>query len=223
MVRLLMEQRLPPGSHRSTSVLRDHGVAAQNFDAYGALGAFSRDLLAEDPEVRLEAAEALGWLVDSRATSPLLRALLDAEWDVRLTAVQGLVLLCPLPDWAFEQLTGKVDDPEAVVREAVMTAVASNECVDALPLLARGIVDRNRTVALAAANGLKHLGRLGITSADVASSVAQKLTEESDPHVGYALYWALGWQGGKKSEPDRLAWRYSPAGDLAWRVIPDAP
>lgn len=219
----MIDRRLPPGSHRSQSPLTDHGSELPGCDSPIALGAFSRDLLDEDPEVRLQAATALAWMLDARAISPLVRALRDVEWDVRLAAAEGLLALSPVPDWAFELVAQRADDPEAAVRAAVMTVIAYCERVDSLPSLIAGASDPDREVATAAAHGLQHLGRLGITSRDAAETLVRRLARESDPHVAYALFWALGWQGGKRFELQRSEWRYSRLGRLAWQVVAGAP
>jgi hypothetical protein len=187
-IRLLVDHRLPPGEHRSPAVLADHGIDAHEFDPDVALGAFSRQLNCDQPSERLEAVHALVWMSDRRAISPLLRALMDLEWDVRLLAARGLLELSPAPPWAVDPLDRAAVDPESAVRTTATEALGLSQCFEAIGPLTRGLYDFSREVRLAAARGLLSLSALGVTSLQSAAVLATRLRDESDPFVAFAMY-----------------------------------
>lgn len=191
-IRLLVEARLPPGSHGSSSLLGDYGIDPETFDATTALGAFSRQLNRKEAAERFEAAVMLAWMLDRRAVSPLLRALLDPDWDVRLVAAGGLVELSPVPIWAVEPLGRAASDADSAVRVSAMEGLGCSECPDALEPLLIGLGDGSRNVRLAAAEGLERLSELTITSPAVRAVLESRMRDEQDPFVGSRMASALG-------------------------------
>jgi HEAT repeat protein len=190
-IRILMGYRSTPGSHRSWALLADHGIDPHEFDPDVALGAFSRQLNRATPDERLEAVRALVWMFERRAISPLLRALMDPNWDVRLLAAGGLLELSPVPPWAIDPLDRAAVDAESAVRAMATDVLGRSQCLEALGPLTRGLYDFSRQVRLAAAQGLRSLGALGITSFQSAALLASRLRDESDPFVSCRLYQAL--------------------------------
>lgn len=59
-------------------------IRVQHDDVELAVGSFSRRISGGRVDERLIAVNALAWLRDRRVVSPLIRALGDPEWDVRL-------------------------------------------------------------------------------------------------------------------------------------------
>jgi hypothetical protein len=88
----------------------DRRINADEVDVDVALGAFSRAVSRGDPDERL-ALEALAWMRDRRAISPLLRGLRDPLWHLRHAAAQGLAQFRPLPDWSLQPMCAAIGDP----------------------------------------------------------------------------------------------------------------
>ena len=108
----------PPGCLQ----FADRRINADGVDAQVALGAFSRAISRGDPDERL-ALEALAWMRDRRAISPLLRGLRDPLWHLRHAAAQGLAQFRPLPDWSLQPMCAAIGDPEPAVRAEAARAL----------------------------------------------------------------------------------------------------
>ena len=176
----------------------------ETFDADLALGEFSRLVSRGDVQERLLAVQALGWLDDRRVISPLIRALRDREWDVRLLAAEALSGLAPLPDWSLAPVAGLLEDREAAVRAAAARAVSCVPEFDASPPLARALGQPSRSVRLAAAWGLEALGSDGILEPVARVALARVLDHEHDPYVVDAAYWALAWHASENERRERF-------------------
>ena len=81
-----------------------------------ALGAFSRDVTTGSLEERVAAVEALGWMLDPRAASPLVRALSDSTPEVRRGAARAFSSFLPGPEWTVDALLDTLNDTDAGVR-----------------------------------------------------------------------------------------------------------
>lgn len=182
-----------------------------------ALGAFSRAIHRGNDDQRVIAVEALVWLGDRRAISPLVRGLRDPLWQVRHAAADGLARLHPLPDWSLEPLCNRADDPEPAVRAEAARALGSLESLQSLPPRVSALDDHSRCVRLAATWALEKLGRAAIFDAAPAKRLERLLDCEGDPYIAYAAYWALGAQGG--SIGCRAAFRWSDWGQTVWKVV----
>jgi HEAT repeat protein len=182
-----------------------------------ALGAFSRAIHSGDDDERSTAVEALIWLGDRRAMSPLIRGLRDELWHVRHAAAEGLSALRPLPAWCLEPLARRIDDPEPAVRAAGARALGGVLDLGALPPLVAALDDRHRCVRLEAARALEQLGGAAIFDAEAARRLEQLLVREHDPYVAFAAYWALGAQGGAIGS--RAGFRWSSWGQTVWQIV----
>lgn len=122
-VRLAMRWYAPaPGSVADDAVPGDMRAAA---DVDLALSGFSRDISRGTLEERVAAADALGWMLDRRAVSPLLRALGDHEPAVRRAAARSISSFLGAPDWAIDPLIAVLHDADAAVRGDVATALVA--------------------------------------------------------------------------------------------------
>jgi HEAT repeat protein len=194
-------------------------IDADDLDLDLALGAFSRAVSREDLDERLTAVEALVWLSDRRAISPLLRGLEDAMWHVRHAAAHGLKWFRPLPGWALEPIAAAMVDPEPAVRVQAASAWGRLTHAGSITPLVTAVEDYFRCVRLAAASALEELGRAAITDPTAANGLSDLLEQEGDPYVAYAAYWALGWQGGSAAEARRAAFRWSDCGQAVWSAV----
>jgi HEAT repeats/PBS lyase HEAT-like repeat len=212
VVILLMREN-PPGCLQ----FADRRINADEFDADVALGAFSRAVSRGDPDERFVAVEALAWMRDPRAISPLIRGLRDPLWHLRHAAAQGLAQFRPLPDWALQPLCTAIGDPEPAVRAEAAGALGSLDSLGSLRPLVCALDDRFRCVRLAAAWALDDLGDAGIFHARAADRLERLLDGEDDPYIAYAAYWALGAQRG--SNAPRAAFRWSDWGQTVWQAV----
>jgi HEAT repeat protein len=212
--RVLLMRENPPGCMHFTDPRR---WQSDEFDADLALGAFSRMVSRGHPEERFVALEALTWMRDRRAISPLIRGLCDPLWDVRHAAAHGLAQLCPLPDWALAPLCTAIGDIEPAVRAEAARALGSLESIRSLRPLVLSLDDRFRCVRLAAAWALEDLGRAGAFHPRAADKLERVLDTEDDPYVAYAAYWALGAQRGSNAR--RAAFRWSARGQIVWEAV----
>jgi HEAT repeat protein len=105
--------------------MREHAPGTLQFDEadrWGdvcvddALAAFSRDITTGSLEERVAAVEALGWMLDPRAASPLVRALSDSTPEVRRAAARGFSSFLPGPEWTVDPLLAALNDTDAGVR-----------------------------------------------------------------------------------------------------------
>jgi HEAT repeat protein len=214
MTELLMREDL---RGREFVPVRDGGVALAGDSLDLALGAFSRGVSHDDPEERLWATRALVWLQDRRVISPLIRALADDEWDVRLTAISGLADIDPLPDWALEPLAGALGDPDTAIRGLAARALSRISSFIAAQALLPALGDRARTVALEAVWGLEKLGGAGYPELGALGPLTVALFQREDPVLAYAAFWALGWLPG--GGPARTEFRLSGWGDEVWKIV----
>jgi HEAT repeat protein len=113
----LQMRELPPGCLRSA---QDDPGRWGEIDPETVLGAFSRQVSRGTDAERFAAVEALGWLMDQRAVSPLLRALHDGLVSVRRSAAQAL-LLYRVPAWAIESVQARLTDADPATRRAAVT------------------------------------------------------------------------------------------------------
>lgn len=81
-----------------------------------ALGGFSRDVTTGSLEERVAAVEALGWMLDPRAASPLIRGLADSTPEVRRAAARAFSSFLPGPEWTVDPLLDVLTDTDAIVR-----------------------------------------------------------------------------------------------------------
>lgn len=191
-------------------------VNYETFDVDLALGEFSRLVSRGDVEERLLAIQDLAWLNDRRVVSPLIRALRDQEWDVRLLAADALSGLAPLPDWSLAPVARLLEDHEAAVRAAGARAVSCVPELDASPPLAHALGEPSRSVRLAAAWGLEALGSGGILEPVARVALAEVLEHETDPYVVHAAYWALRWHAQESEQRERF--RISSWGKTVWSL-----
>jgi HEAT repeat protein len=194
-------------------------IDADELDLDLALGAFSQAVSRGDLDERLTAVEALVWLSDRRAISPLLRGLEDAMWYVRHAAAHGLTSFRPLPGWALEPIAAAMVDAEPAVRAQAASALGRLRHAGSITPLVTAVEDHFSCVRLAAAWALEELGRAAITDPTAADSLSDLLEREDDQYVAYAAYWALGWQGGSAAEAQRAAFRWSDRGQAVWSAV----
>lgn len=193
------------------------GVRLTDEDRDLALGAFSREVSCGDAEERLQATRALVWMQDRRAISPLIRALADDEWDVRLTAVSGLADFTPLPGWALEPLGSALGDRDSAVRGMAARALAHIPSFAASELLIPALSDDSRTVVLEAVWGLERLGGAGFPEPRALEPLTDALLQHEDPTLAYAAFWALGWLS--DGESARTEFRLSGWGQHVWDCV----
>ena len=185
-----------------------------------AIGELSREVSRGDPAERCSAVDALVWLGDRRAVSPLIRGLGDPEWAVRLSAADGLSRFSPLPEWVLGPLREALSDPEPGVRSAVARSLASLPSAEAARALAPVLGDRFRCVRLAAAWALEELGSQGFPDAEASGELGRLLEREDDAWVAYAAYWALGWHPDAPGSGERRsAFRWSEWGATVWALV----
>jgi len=185
-----------------------------------AVSVFSRATHSGSDDERSTAVEALIWLGDRRAVSPLIRGLRDELWPVRHAAAEGLWALRPLPAWCLEPLARRIADPEPAVRAAGARTLGGVLDLGALAPLTAALDDGHRCVRLEAARALEQLGAAAIFGADAARALEALLDCEQDPYVAFATYWALGAQGGAIGS--RAAFRWSEWGHTVWRIVTGA-
>lgn len=213
---ILLMRENPPGH---LSFEDERRLDPELLDVGVAIGAFSRAISRGEPDERRVAAEALAWVSDRRAISPLIRGLRDPMWDVRHAAAAGLASFRPLPNWALPALGQAIADPEPAVRAEAASALGRIRAHESIPPLVSAIDDRFRSVRLAAVWALEDLGRAAISSLSAVTRLAHLLEQEEDPYVAYGAYWALGWQGGSATNAQRAAFRASDRGRTVWNAV----
>jgi HEAT repeat protein len=210
----LLQRTQPPGALGGLA----GRVSLSEEDVELALGGFSQRVSRGSPEDRFAALTALDWMRDRRAISPMLRGLLDLEWDVRLAAAHGLGNLVPLPAWAGDGLAQAVDDEEPGVRAMVTRALGNLRVSRAVELASHALADIAHSVRLEACRSLARLGRAGLREPAAVLMLTAVMHEPRDPHVAWGAYRALAEQGGASVEVRRAAFRYSAWGQEVWRI-----
>ena len=122
----------------------------------GTLQTLREALNAEQAEVRLSAAFALGLTQDPEAVELLRRALSDSDATVRGYAVQAIGEL-NTPE-GLPYLLEALSDPDPSVRSTAVTALSSANSPGILPLLRETAHDPDRLVRLSAGLALLKLG-----------------------------------------------------------------
>lgn len=183
-----------------------------------AVSAFSWDVSHGDDAARWDAVNALAWLDDHRAISPLIRALADCDHLVRRVATDGLRWYSPLPEWTLEPLILMLDDPSAFVRAGAALTIGQNGGRIEPSALARCLTDASPDVREATARAFSELGKSSSVDSSVAPAIAS-LLKDTSPRVAYAAYWALGWQGGSTWNGRRTEFRCSDWGQQVWRSM----
>jgi HEAT repeat protein len=147
----------PPGCVPSEC---ERGIDWNRVDVDAALRGLSCDISGGSEVERLEAVEALVWLADRRAISPLLRALRDCSWWVRRAAAHGLCSFRPLPDWSVDPLVVALSrDPNDAVRGRAATALGKSESEHAVAPLVTALDDPSRPVRRDADVALRDLAQ----------------------------------------------------------------
>lgn len=203
-VRLLMRRR-PPGSlHASVP-----GIDVGELVADDLVGAFSRDISTGEAHDRLVAVEALEWLRDRRAISPLLRALRDGDWHVRHAAVKALYVFGPLPEWAMPRLTEAMSDPLPGIRAIAIRVVGRSRDRSLVDPLVDALNDNNAHVREEAALALA----AGANAEDASPAGIEELTNllwhDPDARVANAAYRAICAQLGDAAAPVRAQYLWS--------------
>jgi HEAT repeat protein len=136
----------------------DHPAARATLRA--AVGPLIAALKDQEASVRANAAAALGWIADFRATAPLLGSLKDADARCRGAAAQALGML--RTPAALKPLARALADPSSAVR--VQVAEAFGELADPLAadLLLDVLKDAEEPLHVRAAAG-RALGRLHLS------------------------------------------------------------
>jgi HEAT repeat protein len=175
------------------------------FDLDAALSGFSQAIEHATAEERFVAVEALVWLRERRAISPLIRGLRDAEWDIRHAAAVGLASFEPLPEWALERLAdATTTDAEPCVRAAAAEALGGLFDHRALATVTAALDDPARAVRSAALRAIAALGRGAITDAEARARLAHLIAEDPDAFLVRAALTALIEQRGVELHQ---AWR----------------
>ena len=86
----------------------------------------------EDPQLRMEAARALGEIEDERAVTPLVELVDDPETDVRLAVINSLGHIGG--EGAREALLYLAESPEDQIREAAEQGLEEIEAAEGDPL-----------------------------------------------------------------------------------------
>jgi hypothetical protein len=194
-------------------------VARINYDSFDvdlALGEFSRRVSTGNASQRVQAVQALAWLADRRAISPLVRALADPEWDVRLIALASLSELGSLPAWALPPVRARLEDSEAAVRTLVPGVLACVADFEAPRAVRPALEDRSANVQMEAAWALATLAARGFLDPDALDVLQILMAQEHQPYLAYAAYWALGWYPGTD---EREAFRRSSWGLTVWALV----
>ncbi len=157
--------------------------------------AFMAALGDTEPDVREDAARALGRYRVETAVGPLTRALEDENADVREEAARALGRIRS-PE-AIQALMGALDDPEIDVREQAIAALGSLRSAEAVPGLVRALQDPEPDIAESAARALGAIrdpsaidGLLAATrhaDPDVVEAALRSLATFNDPRAIDAL------------------------------------
>lgn len=131
-----------------------------------------RDLQADKPLVRRDAAEQLGKAKDTRGVAPLLKALRDDDEGVRREVTKALGEIGDAS--AVKPLGQMLEDPDEFVRVDALEALERIRGDEAMALIIGGLKNKNPLVRI---NACASLGRLGDKKAIPAlEEVAQKDT-----------------------------------------------
>jgi HEAT repeat protein len=149
----LQMRELPPGSLQSAE--EDPGRWGE-IDPDAVLGAFSRQVSRGTDAERFAAVEALGWLLDQRAVSPLLRALHDGLVSVRRSAAHAL-LLDRVPASAIESVQARLTDADPATRKAAVGILGGTRDSSVLDDLIAALIDPAPDVRAEAASALSRL------------------------------------------------------------------
>ncbi|HXU64848.1 MAG TPA: HEAT repeat domain-containing protein, partial [Polyangia bacterium] len=155
------------------------------------------------PENRRLAARGLGELGDRQNLPALVGLASDPDWTVRVVAARAVVEIVGLdPLWlaraAVDWTRSALDSQDLAVRRAAAGSLASVPAGDALPLLARAILDRDPAVRR---NAARSAGKM--KSAAAAAQIAEATTRETDPTVKEQQVRALGEIGTAGGAPAR--------------------
>lgn len=203
-VRLLMRRR-PPGSlHDSVP-----GIDVAELVADDLIGAFSRDISRGDGHDRRAAVEALEWLRDRRAISPLLRALRDQDWHVRRAAARALHTFSPLPEWATPRLTEAISDPLPGIRAIAIRILGRSRHSATANALVNALNDNNAHVREEAALALAARGNPTDVNPAGIETLTNLLWHDPDPRVANAAYRAICAQLGEAAAPIRTQYLWS--------------
>ena len=152
-----------------------------------------KDLFDEDPEVRKDAAKALGLLGDPVSVEPLvLAAIHDKIYEVRKAATEALVRIdrAEARDLLVQALS---DEALNVRRAAAETLGWLGDRAAVTPLVGVTLFDDERTVRLAAADALNQLDPIGATD------LLEDVLDDEDPDSRRAAAEALGFLGNRSA------------------------
>jgi HEAT repeat protein len=137
--------------------------------------------------------------------------------SVRRSAAQAL-LLYRVPAWAIESVQARLTDADPATRKAAVTILGGTRDSSVLDDVIAALSDPAPDVRAEAAAALSTLAWSRITDVGSLAPLARLLADEI-PHVAYAAYWALGWQGGSSVESLRARWRRSERGRDVWASV----
>jgi HEAT repeat protein len=154
------------------------------------IGELIRDLQADKPLVRRNAAEQLGKAKDVRGVEPLLTALRDNDEEVRREAVKALGEIGD-PQVA-KHLGEMLNDTDEFVRVDALEALERIRSAEAVALIIDGLKNGNPLVRV---NACASLGRIGDTKA--IPSLEEVAKVDSRSYVRFAAEQALVQLRGK--------------------------
>jgi HEAT repeat protein len=149
-------------------------------------------LASTDPQTRRTAARELTALGTARATPLVLRALDDADTDVKLAAADSAMRLHVAP--ATEAVLGWLGSPIAALRSAACAVAGALPDARAVPALGRALVDTEPVVRVAAADALGAYAGNG----DAVSALLRKL-DDASPNARRSVVQSLGRLGDERA------------------------
>ncbi len=157
------------------------------------------------PENRRLAARGLGELGDRKSLPALVRLSGDGDWTVRVAAARAILEIVGLDPLMLARASvdwtrGALDSDDLAARRSAAGALAEIPAADALPLLARAVLDRDPAVRRSAAHSA---GKMKTAAA--AAQIAEATKLEKDAGVKEQQVKALGEIGVAGGVPARQA------------------
>ncbi len=160
-----LNSALPPGEFKDELVIGvPNDIPPIRVPIWGAVvtqeefAKLMKELASEDPDVRSDAADALGEIHNAASTQPLIQVLLtDKSEEVRSSAADALGMKQATE--ALDALIKATSDPDVLVRDSAVEALDALGDARAEEALKRALADEDEMVRESAAKALENLRR----------------------------------------------------------------
>lgn len=166
----------------------------------------------EDAYVRKAAITALGQIGEERAIEPIAKLLTDKNEHIRTTVVDALGRIGG--DRALTIIISALNDGKESVRQAAINAIGhvlthkeTNNVVDGLVALSKGLADKNFYVRQSAA---AQLSRVKLPYTPEVIEALENAMDEADDYLTDEVFWALS-QSGAQGVTEKIMQKFKEA------------